>query len=156
MSKNVYIGIAVIVILIVAGIVFASRNSMTQQNSNVPAQSSNQTQQPSIKTPSPTTSNSQAKQATQDSFTIDADDENASMTQLNVAKGHKISVTFNVKNGSTYHGGLDFRSDAVTTGTIPTGTSKTVTFTADKSFTWVPYWPASNIKKPYTISVNVQ
>lgn len=148
----------ILIYLVVGGIiygliyyfVFANRGgysykAMPQQQNT---QQINSTTQPS--------GSSVQNVATKDNFVVDADDETASQTQLNVAKGHTIAITFNVKNGSTYHGGLDFRSDLLTTGTIPTGSSKTVTFTANKSFTLVPYWPSSNIKKPYTIQVNVQ
>jgi hypothetical protein len=89
-------------------------------------------------------------------FTVAASDESASPTTLTVKQGDVVSVTFNVDAKETYHGGLDFRSPVVSTGTILPGASKTVTFTAGASFSLVPYWPSTDIRKPYTIDVVVQ
>ena len=44
----------------------------------------------------------------------------------------------------------------VDTGAIRPGESKTISFVADSTFSLVPYWPASNRKKSYTVKVTVQ
>jgi hypothetical protein len=75
---------------------------------------------------------------------------------LNVKKGDKITVTFKVDTNNVYHGGLEFKSDVVSSKPIKPGDSDTVTFTADKSFDFTPYWYQSQIKKDYLISVKVQ
>ncbi len=101
------------------------------------------------------TPSSNTKSATGTAFTINATDDSADITTLNVKKGDSISVTFNVSQQGVYHGGLEFKSDAISSGPIQPGQSKTITFTADKSFDFTPYWYQSNIKKDYIISVKV-
>lgn len=95
-------------------------------------------------------------QATGTIFTINANDESADLTTLNVKKGDKITVTFKVDTNNVYHGGLEFKSDVVSSKAIKPGDSDTVTFTADKSFDFTPYWYQSGVKKDYLISVKVQ
>ncbi len=141
---NRKIGAAVlVVVIVVVGIVAYALN-------NRPSSSSN----------NGTNTNSSASNANQaaagTSFTINATDDSADVTTLNVKKGDTIKITFNVQQQGVYHGGLEFRSDGVSSGPIQPGQSKTVTFAADKSFTFTPYWYQSNVKKDYTISVNVQ
>jgi hypothetical protein len=87
---------------------------------------------------------------------LDVNDTSASQTEIKVAKGAAVSITFKVSSSNGYHGGLDFRSPNLSTGTITPGNAKTVSFTADQSFTLVPYWPSSNIKKDYTVNIVVE
>lgn len=89
-------------------------------------------------------------------FTVNASDENADLKMINVNKGDVVELTFNADKATTYHGGLDFRSSVKNTGTVMPGQSKTITFIADSSFSFTPYWPESNIKKPYTIDIVVK
>ena len=89
-------------------------------------------------------------------FTVNGNDETADLKTITVPKGTPVSITFGADAGTTYHGGLDFRSSVVSTGTITPGSTKTVSFTATQSFAFTPYWPATNIAKPYTINVVVQ
>ncbi len=89
-------------------------------------------------------------------FTVTANDNSATLTSISVNKGDAVSIKFSVDANDTYHGGLDFRSANFNTGTITPGSSKTIDFTATDSFVFTPYWPASNIQKPYTVKVNVQ
>jgi hypothetical protein len=103
-------------------------------------------QKPATPTPAPASK----------SFTVNASDEKADLTTITVAKGTPVSITFKADAQETYHGGLDFRSPNLSTGTIAPGASKTVSFTAANSFTFIPYWPSTNIQKPYTISIVVQ
>lgn len=95
-------------------------------------------------------------QAQVQSFTITADDSGAAPAEITVAKGTIVDLTFSVSSSNVYKGGLDFRSSVVNSGTIYAGSSKTVAFTATQSFSFTPYWPASNVAKPYTIRVTVQ
>jgi|GEM_PF-1631445 len=90
------------------------------------------------------------------SFTIHASDESADLTNISVPSGTKVTITFFVNQTGTYYGGLDFRSSVLNTGTIATGQSKSISFTATSSFSFTPYWPASNVAKPYKININVQ
>lgn len=89
------------------------------------------------------------------SFTVTGNDSTGSPTTITINKGDAVQITFQVQANGTYHGGLDFRSPVVSTGPISPGGSKTVTFTATNSFVFTPYWPSTNIQKPYTISVIV-
>jgi hypothetical protein len=90
------------------------------------------------------------------SFTVNGNDETADVKTITVTKGTPVTITFGADAGTTYHGGLDFRSSVLNTGTIAPGSTKTISFTADKSFAFTPYWPSTNIAKPYTISVVVE
>jgi len=88
-------------------------------------------------------------------FTVNGNDTTADVMTITVKKGTPVSITFGADATGTYHGGLDFRSSVLNTGTIAPGATKTVSFTADQSFVFQPYWPATNIAKPYHISVVV-
>jgi len=88
---------------------------------------------------------------------INANDSSADHEAVSVKKGANVSIMFMVETSGTYHGGLEFISTdpAIDSGPIATGESKAVTFTATKSFTFQPYWYASQVKKDYLITVNV-
>lgn len=91
-----------------------------------------------------------------ENYSVTADDFSVSPGVVSVKAGSKVNLTFNVKSQNVYYGGLEFRSSVISTGPIAPGGSKTVTFTADKSFTFAPYWPASNVDKGYRFQVNVE
>lgn len=88
-------------------------------------------------------------------FSISADDSGATPSEITVAKGTTVEITFKVASANVYYGGLDFRSSVVNSGTINSGGSKTISFAANKSFSFTPYWPASGVAKPYAIKVTV-
>src|SRR3989344_2910017 len=88
--------------------------------------------------------------------TIVADDSGATPSEISVAAGTIVQLTFSVGTNNVYYGGLDFRSSVVSSGTIYAGTSKTVTFKANQSFEFTPYWPASGVAKNYKIKITVQ
>ncbi|MES2225717.1 MAG: hypothetical protein V4480_02810 [Patescibacteria group bacterium] len=90
------------------------------------------------------------------SFAVNGNDATADVKTITVAAGTPVTITFGADAGTTYHGGLDFRSSIVSTGTIAPGSTKSVSFTATHSFSFTPYWPATNIAKPYTIDVVVK
>jgi uncharacterized protein YxeA len=92
------------------------------------------------------------------SFTITAKDDSADHEMIAVEKDAKVKLTFNVSSEGVYHGGLQFKSTdpQIDSGPIAPGKSKTVTFTATKSFSFQPYWYASGVKKNYLITVEVQ
>lgn len=116
-----------------------------------PAPSATQT---SNQQPAPPPSAQQAPKTV--SFTVMGNDSMGSPTTIKVSKGDTVQITFQAQAEGTYHGGLDFRSSAINTGTIAPGSSKTITFTATDSFAFTPYWPATNIRKPYAINVTVE
>lgn len=91
-----------------------------------------------------------------ESYTVTADDSSANPSTITVSKGATVNLTFQLKSTGVYFGGLDFRSSVINTGTINAGGSKTVTFTAQQSFNFTPYWPASNVAKGYTVSIVAQ
>lgn len=82
---------------------------------------------------------------TEQSFVIEGDDRGLYPDSISVKKGASVTITFQVRSQEVYFGGLDFRSDVWgTTGKIKPGQSGTVEFTADQSFEFKSYWPASN------------
>lgn len=89
---------------------------------------------------------------------VTANDISASPENLTVQKGAKVTITFNVSEQGTYHGGLDFKNTdlGLDSGSIAPNKSGKLTFTADKSFDLTPYWYQSGIKKDYLVSVHVQ
>ncbi len=89
-------------------------------------------------------------------FSVAADDSGATPAAITVPKGTIVQITFNVAATNVYYGGLDFRSNVVNSGTVYSGQSKTISFTANESFSFTPYWPASSIAKDYKINVTVQ
>jgi len=151
-------GIIVVIVLAILGIggyelanhsstPKASPKPATTQGTKTPAAASDTTNTPA--------SNSSSTAQTATSFTVNANDETADQKSLSVKKGDQITVTFKVDTNEVYHGGLEFRSDVVSSKPIKPGGSDTVTFTADKSFDFTPYWYQSNIQKSYLIHVNV-
>ncbi len=81
------------------------------------------------------------------SFTIEGDDTVMSPSTIEVSKGDKVRIKFRVRNERVSFGGLDFRSDYFTTNKIAPGETGEVEFTAEKSFSFASYWPASNVVK---------
>jgi hypothetical protein len=148
--------IIIVAVLIVGGGAFAlTKNNDSKDNKSTSSstKSSNTTDTAS----KPASSDNQASTATTGTdFTINANDDTADLKTLNVKKGDTIKVTFKVDTNNVYHGGLEFKSDVVSSKPIQPGDSDTVTFTADKSFDFTPYWYQSSVKKDYLISVKVQ
>lgn len=89
-------------------------------------------------------------------FTVVADETVATPSSVTVTKGAIVNLTIQVKTEGVYYGGIDYRSSVVNSGTIYAGQSKTVTFTADQSFTLTPYWPSSGVQKQSKINIVVQ
>lgn len=108
-------------------------------------------------TPSPTpTPTPQPPPPAPQSFSVSADDYSVNPGTVSVKKGAQVSLTFNVKTTNVYYGGLEFRSSVVNTGAIAPGGSKTVTFTAQETFEFAAYWPASSVDKGYRLLISVQ
>jgi uncharacterized protein YxeA len=150
--------IIIAVIIILGGGAFAlMKHNDTKDSSTKPAATSAKTSSTASSNKS-TTAQAQttSSQATGTKFVINANDETADVKTLNVKKGDTIIVTFNVDTDNVYHGGLEFQSDVVSSKPIKPGASDTVTFTANKSFDFTPYWYQSQVKKDYVISVKVQ
>ena len=80
-------------------------------------------------------------------FNIEGDDSNLYPGKITVNKNDKVKITFKVKQQGVYYGGLDFTSDYFSTGTIKPGEQKTIEFIADKTFTFISYWPATSVEK---------
>lgn len=141
MNKKLIIGI--VVAIAVAGGVVLAMNSSNKDETSSTASTANQN------TASSTT-------PTGTDFTINANDTSADIESVSVKKGDTIKVTFKVDQSGVYHGGLQFKSDVVSSEGIAPGQSGTVTFVADKSFNFTPYWFQGQVKKDYLISVKVQ
>lgn len=91
-----------------------------------------------------------------ESYSVSADDYSVIPGTISVKAGTKVNLTFNVKSTNVYYGGLEFRSSVVNTGAIPPGGSKTVAFTAQNTFEFAAYWPASNVDKGYRLLITVK
>jgi outer membrane biosynthesis protein TonB len=89
-------------------------------------------------------------------FTVTADETVATPSSVTVKKGAMVHLTIQVKTEGVYYGGIDYRSSVVNSGTIYAGQTKMITFTADQSFTLVPYWPSSGVQKQSKINIVVQ
>lgn len=93
---------------------------------------------------------------TPQSFTVNANDTSASVETITVPSGTSVTITFGVDGSKSSHGGLDFRSSVINTGIIAPGGTKTITFTAAKSFSLIPYWANTNTIAPYKIDIVVK
>ena len=81
-------------------------------------------------------------------FVIEGDDRGLYPDTITVKKGDDVKIIFKVRSKGIYFGGLDFRSDVWgTTEKIKPGENATVEFTAEESFEFKSYWPASNVLK---------
>lgn len=175
--KKIYIVIAVIAVILVGGIIIIAMSgpgpsrpasapppppppSPVPAATNTPpagiATTTGLSGDRSSPTPAPAPRLPPSQPPAAQSFTIHADDAGADLTNLAVQQGTKVTITFAVSATGVYYGGLDFRSSVLNTGTIKPGESKTISFTADSSFTFTPYWPASNVKKPYLVAIQVK
>jgi len=151
---------AIVIVLIIAAVIWHGKGatSMPTTASSTAAVAPSDTTTVTTSATTTTTSAHAQSSATKPAaqhFAVNGNDETADLKTISVAAGTPVSITFGADAGTTYHGGLDFRSSVVNTGTIVPGSTKTITFTAVKSFSFTPYWPSTNIAKPYTIDVVV-
>ncbi|MBI3045940.1 MAG: hypothetical protein HYY86_00125 [Candidatus Harrisonbacteria bacterium] len=81
-------------------------------------------------------------------FKLEADDSGFYPSGiLTVPKGSKVKIHFIVRISNVYYGGLDFRSPKFKTESVKPGGITSVEFTADESFEFSSYWPASGVLK---------
>lgn len=149
-NSKIILGVVVVIIIVSAVALAMHHSKMTASTSS---------SQPATTTPpaSSTTTPSSSSTSTTN-ISITANDSSASQTDITVNKGAKVNLTFKVDSDGVYHGGLEFKSTdpAIDSGGIKPGDSKTISFVADKSFSFTPYWYESGVKKDYMINVNVQ
>lgn len=89
-----------------------------------------------------------APQPTTKTFNIEADDAGLYPSEIKVKKGDQVIINFKVRSTGVYFAGLDFRgSPYFNTGKVSPGGSTTAQFTANESFEYRSYWPASNVLK---------
>ncbi|MBI4049245.1 MAG: hypothetical protein HY395_00285 [Candidatus Doudnabacteria bacterium] len=174
-TKIIYITAGIIAVVVAAGLTYKKfsqlspePNQTNEQTNPTPASklpiSEDAPPSPSSETPLPPPAQPPSTppatppappSSEQKNFSVSADDYSVSPGTITVKKGSKVNLTFNVKTQGVYYGGLEFRSDVVNTGAIAPGGSKTVTFTAQESFTFAAFWPASNVDKGYRLLINV-
>jgi hypothetical protein len=149
--NKVIIGVIVAIVVIGGGYFALKKNASMSTASNTPASTTNTTNSTASAPASASTSSSVMNVSTT------TNDTSASPETINVSKGQIINLTFKVSSSGTYHGGLDFKSTdpAIDSGSIAEGDSKTIQFTATKSFKFTPYWYQSNVQKDYFVTVNV-
>lgn len=81
-------------------------------------------------------------------FKLEADDLGFYPSgEIKASKDAKVKLHFLVRKDRVYYAGLDFRSDKFKTASIKPGDSVTVEFTANESFDFSSYWPASGVLK---------
>lgn len=164
--KTSYVLVLVVVLILLAGGVYAWSQHMAMTTAPaatttaVPVTNSNGTAMPTVQTnvtvgATPIVTASAATAPAAMHFAVNGNDATADLKTITVKKGTPVSITFGADSGTTYHGGLDFRSATLSTGTITPGSTKTISFTANSNMTFTPYWPSTNIAKPYTINVVV-
>jgi len=135
---------------------------VTSNNQPSASKATTQTQATSSPATSTTTPTAPAPKATTTpsplNATVNANDDSASPETISASNGQTVNITFNVEEQGTYHGGLEFKSTdpAIDSGPIAMGSSKVVSFTANKSFKFTPFWYASSVQKDYFVTVNVQ
>lgn len=89
-------------------------------------------------------------------ISIHASDTTANLKVIEANKGDEIRLTFIADPRDNYHGGLEFRSPTMDPVKVMNNQSKMITFTADESFSFTPYWPGTDNAKPYTIDIIVK
>ena len=156
MNKKVIAVIIIVLVLGVAGVLVFGRKSPSDKTAHSNTSGSSSTQK-SSESGNTSAANNETTISSSKSFTVSANDNSADQESITVAKGTKVSLTFKVETSGVYHGGLQFKSTnpQLDSGPIAPGDSKTVTFTADHTFSFQPYWYASGVKKDYLVTVNV-
>lgn len=127
----------------------------TNQTATTPPTTQTQTQKSSSTTTTTQTPPPPSPPAVKN-FSVTADDSVATPSTITVNRSDKVNLTLSVSTSNVYYGGLDFRSSVVNSGTILPGASKTVSFTADSSFTINCFWPSSGVEKTSHIDVVVK
>lgn len=152
--KIAIIGLVTLIIVAGGGLLLFGAKSPSKPTATKSTNTTNTQSTSNTTNQSTTTSTS----GTTDTVTITANDDSASPETITAKKGDTVKVTFVVSSQGTYHGGLEFKSTdpPVDSGSIAEGNTKTISFTATKSFKFTPYWYESSIQKDYFVSVNVQ
>lgn len=88
--------------------------------------------------------------------TVRVNDEKVDISVIEANKGDTVRLTFIADPRNNYHNGLEFRSDVIDPVRVLNGQSMMITFVADESFTFTPYWPGFNSPLPYKIDVVVK
>lgn len=165
MSNSMKALIVIVILAIIGGGGYAawhSKQSTSSAKSSMSTTQSSSNTAPSTMNPAPQTppANTQPTNTNTNpaSFSVHANDNGADRETISVSKGQAVQLTFNVDQGGVYHGGLQFVSTdpSLDTGPIDPGEAKTVSFTANKSFSFTPYWYANHVQKDYQIQVSVQ
>jgi uncharacterized protein YxeA len=162
MAKSIIIGLVALVVIVGGGVLIFHKSPKTTSTASTstskpaPATTSPKSTTSTTSTSSPSATPS-ASASSSMNVTITANDGSASPDTITASKGQTVNIKFAVSSNGTYHGGLDFKSTdpAIDSGSIAEGASKTVSFTATKSFKFTPYWYESDVQKDYFVTVNV-
>lgn len=87
--------------------------------------------------------------------TVRVNDEKSDLGTIEANKGDTVRLTFIADPRNNYHNGLEFRSDVMDPVRVLNGQSMMISFVADESFTFTPYWPGFATALPYKIEVVV-
>ncbi len=160
-------GVFLVLLLILFGWAFynAAQKVRTNQGASPTPSGSALVASPSVfRSPEPTPSNGAGETPRPSasptvrirSVSIDVDNDGAGQAVVPALRGMIVRLTLNAMPVNTDPQGLRFASQVVSFGIILPGTSKTVEFTADQSFTLIPYAVSTGSQRPYTIQVSVQ
>lgn len=85
-------------------------------------------------------------------------DNSATPSEISVAEGSDIEIEFKASRYGFARGGVELRSSNGMGNefVLWAGESKIVSYQVAKQFSVVPYYPNSNIKLPYVVSVNIK
>ena len=149
--RNIIIGVIIVVVLGGGAYAISQKDSSKEDKPTSSTQPTDSSQDEKSEA-------SESNSGSPLNVTVTANDNTASPDTINAAKGQTVNLTFKITNEGTYYGGMQFKSTdpSLDTGTIPGGGTKTITFTADKSFKFTPYWPQSSVQKDYFVTVNVK
>jgi len=149
-NKKIYFPLAVLIVIVIFGTVMKFQKRDNSQLTAVPE--SKVDQSVFKKTLTEAAGSVQPKI---ENISTAVNDTSAETSTFNIAAGDLINLTVKVKTTGVYYGGLDLRSNVVSTNTILPGQSKTVSFLASKSFDIHAFWPSSEVEKTTVIHMVV-
>lgn len=91
-------------------------------------------------------------------YSIEASDEGAWPAEITVAAGSEIDLLLKIRKWGVARGGLTFQASGYMSdiSEIKAGESRLIKIFPVRSFSYTPFLPNTNIRLPYTISVNVK
>lgn len=88
---------------------------------------------------------------------VNFDDQGATPSVIEVKKGSRVEIMFKGKTTNLSRGGLYFKASGNMgdIATVKAGESKSVSLVPTLSFSYTPFYPGTEIKLPYSITISV-